>query len=144
MRWGGVGARLLQGPSGITDRRAGCALVGWLGSRVGIGHSPGDPAHLIGDILGETVLGSLTPSETQKLLTLPKGCPEQTLSSLTPVVILAQYLDATGQWGKVGVEHREKVMKNVVSGESSWDLDQSPGQLTGRVAAVTPGSPSRQ
>lgn len=139
MRWGGVGARLLQGPSGITDRRAGCALVGWLGSRVGIGHSPGDPAHLIGDILGETVLGSLTPSETQKLLTLPKGCPEQTLSSLTPVVILAQYLDATGQWGKVGVEHREKVMKNVVSGYTRM-LTHRSSDGTYHTSKGSPGS----
>ncbi|XP_054417986.1 complement C3-like [Pteronotus mesoamericanus] len=69
-----------------------------------------------GDILGETILGSLTASETHKLLSLPTGCPEQTLSLLTPAIILTQYLDTTGQWGKVGVEHRAQVMKNIVSG----------------------------
>ncbi|XP_019600514.2 complement C3 isoform X1 [Rhinolophus sinicus] len=69
-----------------------------------------------GDILGETILGSLTPRETHELLRLPTGCPEQTLSSLTPVIILTRYLDTTGQWGKVGVEHRDQVMKNIVSG----------------------------
>ncbi|XP_027990461.2 complement C3-like [Eptesicus fuscus] len=69
-----------------------------------------------GDILGETILGSLTSRETHELLRLPTGCPEQTLSSLTPVIILTRYLDATGQWGKVGVEHRDQVMKNIVSG----------------------------
>ncbi|KAG8523186.1 Complement C3 [Galemys pyrenaicus] len=69
-----------------------------------------------GDILGETILGSLTPRETGKLLTVPGGCPEQTLSSLTPVIILTRYLDATGQWGKVGVELRDQVMKNIVIG----------------------------
>uniref|UniRef100_A0A9L0TNC8 Complement C3 n=1 Tax=Equus caballus TaxID=9796 RepID=A0A9L0TNC8_HORSE len=69
-----------------------------------------------GDILGETILGSLTPTETQQLLRLPTGCPEQTLSSLMPVIILTSYLDATGQWDKVRVEHRTQVMKNIVSG----------------------------
>ncbi|KAK2494605.1 hypothetical protein MC885_020162 [Smutsia gigantea] len=92
-----------------------------------------------GDILGETVLGSLTPSETQKLLTLPYGCPEQTLSSLTPVVILAQYLDATGQWGKVGVEHREKVMKNVVSGYTRM-LTHRSSDGTYHTSKGSPGS----
>uniref|UniRef100_A0A671ECH2 Complement C3 n=1 Tax=Rhinolophus ferrumequinum TaxID=59479 RepID=A0A671ECH2_RHIFE len=63
-----------------------------------------------------TILGSLTPRETHELLRLPTGCPEQTLSSLTPVIILTHYLDTTGQWGKVGVEHRDQVMQNIVSG----------------------------
>ncbi|XP_052500205.1 complement C3-like [Budorcas taxicolor] len=71
-----------------------------------------------GDILGETILGTLTPSETWRLLRIPSGCPEQTLSSLTPVVILTRYLDTTGQWNKVGVELREKVMKNLARGYS--------------------------
>ncbi|OWK12054.1 C3, partial [Cervus elaphus hippelaphus] len=71
-----------------------------------------------GDILGETMLGTLTPSETWRLLRIPSGCPEQTLSSLTPVVILTRYLDTTGQWDKVGVELRQQVMKNLASGYS--------------------------
>lgn len=91
--------------------------MGHSGSRGGLGHSRGDPARLAGDILGETILGSLTPTETQQLLRLPTGCPEQTLSSLMPVIILTSYLDATGQWDKVRVEHRTQVMKNIVSGE---------------------------
>ncbi|XP_043822964.1 venom factor-like isoform X2 [Dromiciops gliroides] len=69
-----------------------------------------------GDILGEPILGALTPSELHKLLTVPTGCPEQTLSSLAPLVILTQYLDATGQWAQVGVERRNQVMDNIVTG----------------------------
>ncbi|KAM9242670.1 complement C3-like [Dugong dugon] len=69
-----------------------------------------------GDILGETILGSLTPTETQQLLRVPTGCPEQTMSSLAPLIILTHYLDTTGQWGQVGVELRDQVMKNIVSG----------------------------
>ncbi|XP_036985014.2 complement C3-like [Artibeus jamaicensis] len=79
-----------------------------------------------GDILGETILGSLTSTETHKLLTLPTGCPEQTLSRLTPAIILTRYLDATGQWGKVGVEHRAQVMKNIVSGYTQMLTHRSP------------------
>ncbi|XP_068939222.1 venom factor-like [Petaurus breviceps papuanus] len=69
-----------------------------------------------GDILGEPILGALTPSELHKLLKVPTGCPEQTLSSLALLVILTQYLDATGQWGQVGVERRNQVMDNIVTG----------------------------
>nr|XP_054105912.1 putative protein C3P1 [Callithrix jacchus]XP_054105913.1 putative protein C3P1 [Callithrix jacchus] len=80
-----------------------------------------------GDILDEATVGSLTPEDMQQLLWVPKGCPEQTLSSLMPVVILTRYLDATGQWGKVGVEHRDQVMKNIVSGYTQmlthWSSD---------------------
>ncbi|XP_045709514.1 complement C3-like isoform X2 [Phyllostomus hastatus] len=79
-----------------------------------------------GDILGETILGSLTPTETHKLLTLPTGCPEQTLSRLMPAIILTRYLDSTGQWGKVGVEHRDQVMKNIVSGYTRMLTHRSP------------------
>ncbi|XP_071455894.1 complement C3-like [Marmota flaviventris] len=50
-----------------------------------------------GDILAETILGSLTPMEVQQLLRVPSGCPEQTLSKLAPVVLLMGYLDTTGQ-----------------------------------------------
>lgn len=99
------------------------------GARVAIGGSSGSqvaqatpqvtpPAHPTGDILGETILGSLTATEVTSLLTVPDGCPEQTLSRLAPVVILTGYLDATGQWGAVGVEHRSQVLKNLFSGEA--------------------------
>lgn len=69
-----------------------------------------------GDILGETILGALTPGEKWQLLRVPTGCPEQTLSKLAPVVILTRYLDTAGQWGKVGVELREEVIQNIVRG----------------------------
>uniref|UniRef100_A0A8C7EXQ7 NTR domain-containing protein n=1 Tax=Neovison vison TaxID=452646 RepID=A0A8C7EXQ7_NEOVI len=69
-----------------------------------------------GDILGETILGTLTPGEKWQLLRVPTGCPEQTLSKLVPAVILTRYLDAAGQWGKVGVELREQVIQNIVRG----------------------------
>ncbi|XP_007488640.2 venom factor [Monodelphis domestica] len=79
-----------------------------------------------GDILGEPILGALTPSETRKLLAVPTGCPEQTLSSLAPLVILTQYLDATGQWGQVGVELRNKVIDNIVTGYTKMLTYRNP------------------
>ncbi|KAM6216767.1 complement C3-like [Rhynchocyon petersi] len=78
-----------------------------------------------GDILGETILGSLTPTETQQLLRVPVGCPEQTLSSLVPLIVLAHYLDTTGHWSKVGVELRDKVIQNIVSGYTRMLTHQS-------------------
>uniref|UniRef100_A0A452VMF1 Complement C3-like n=1 Tax=Ursus maritimus TaxID=29073 RepID=A0A452VMF1_URSMA len=69
-----------------------------------------------GDILGETILGTLTPGEKWQLLRVPTGCPEQTLSKLAPMIILTRYLDAAGQWGKVGVELRDQVIQNIVRG----------------------------
>ncbi|XP_064237958.1 complement C3 isoform X3 [Aotus nancymaae] len=92
-----------------------------------------------GDILGETIVGSLTPKEMQRLLRVPTGCPEQTLSSLMPVVILTRYLDATGQWGKVGVEHRDQVMKNIVSGYTQM-LTHRSSDGTYHTSKGNPGS----
>uniref|UniRef100_A0A7N4PB07 Complement C3 n=1 Tax=Sarcophilus harrisii TaxID=9305 RepID=A0A7N4PB07_SARHA len=92
-----------------------------------------------GDILGEPILGALTPSELHKLLTVPTGCPEQTLSSLAPLVILTQYLDATGQWGQVGVERRNQVMDNIVSGYARM-LAHRNSEGTYHIHQESPGS----
>uniref|UniRef100_A0A8C0ZZL4 Complement C3 n=1 Tax=Castor canadensis TaxID=51338 RepID=A0A8C0ZZL4_CASCN len=92
-----------------------------------------------GDILGEAVLGSLTSREVQDLLTVPGGCPEQTLSRLAPVIILTGYLDATGQWGKVGVEHRDQVIKNIISGHIQM-LTHRSYDGTYHVTKGSPGS----
>uniref|UniRef100_A0A8D2JPN4 Complement C3 n=1 Tax=Sciurus vulgaris TaxID=55149 RepID=A0A8D2JPN4_SCIVU len=92
-----------------------------------------------GDILAETILGSLTPRETQQLLRVPSGCPEQTLSKLAPVIILTGYLDNTGQWGKVGVELRDQVMKNIVTGYTRM-LSHQSGDGTYHVIKGSPGS----
>ncbi|XP_055975825.1 complement C3-like [Sorex fumeus] len=92
-----------------------------------------------GDILAETVLGSLTPQESRRLLSIPTGCPEQTLSSLAPLVLLTRYLDTTGQWGQVGVELREKVAKNIVSGYTRMVTHRS-ADGTYHISKGRPGS----
>lgn len=138
-----AGGQLPQGlPRHRRCRRGWGCPCGALREPWGLGHSRGDPAHLAGDILGKTILGSLTPTETQQLLRLPRSCPEQMLSSLAPMIILTCYLDATGQWDKVGVEHRTQVMKNIVSGERgtlAGPQGRCPG-LSGWRAGVTPGT----
>lgn len=55
------------------------------------------------------------------------------------MIILTCFLDAAGQWGKVGVELRDKVIENIISGETGFP----PGTavkvgLSGRVAGGTP------
>ncbi|XP_037674473.1 complement C3-like isoform X2 [Choloepus didactylus] len=92
-----------------------------------------------GDILGETILGSLTPTETHQLLKVPIGCSEQMLSSLAPLIILTQYLDATGQWGKVGVELRDQVMENIVNGYARM-LTHRSADNTYHIHQGNPGS----
>ncbi|XP_074059430.1 venom factor-like [Macrotis lagotis] len=92
-----------------------------------------------GDILGEPILGALTPSELHKLLQVPTGCPEQTLSSLAPLVILTQYLDATGQWDKIGVEKRNQVMDNIVAGYARM-LTHRNSDGTFHIHRESPGS----
>ncbi|XP_036598027.1 venom factor-like isoform X2 [Trichosurus vulpecula] len=104
---------LLLDPKGLTQKEN-------VMRRVFENMVPGTKAEVFvsvqGDILGEPILGALTPSELHKLLKIPTGCPEQTLSSLALLVILTQYLDATGQWSQVGVERRNQVMDNIVTG----------------------------
>ncbi|XP_049731405.1 complement C3-like [Elephas maximus indicus] len=92
-----------------------------------------------GDILGETIMGSLKPTEMWQLLRVPTGCPEQTLSSLAPLIILTHYLDTTGQWGKVGVELRDQVMKNIVSGYTQM-LTHQNADGTYHIHKGNPGS----
>ncbi|XP_027713637.1 venom factor-like isoform X2 [Vombatus ursinus] len=108
-----VSYSLLLDPKGLTQEES-------VQRRVFENMVPGTEAEVFvsvqGDILGEPILGALTPSELHKLLKVPTGCPEQTLSSLAPLVILTQYLDATGQWGQVGVERRNQVVDNIVTG----------------------------
>ncbi|XP_076978006.1 complement C3-like isoform X2 [Tamandua tetradactyla] len=92
-----------------------------------------------GDILGETILGSLMPREMYQLLKVPTGCPEQTLSSLAPLVILTRYLDATGQWGAVGVELRDEVVKNIIRGYTRM-LTHRSADSTYHIHKGNPGS----
>ncbi|KAH1176297.1 hypothetical protein KIL84_021031 [Mauremys mutica] len=69
-----------------------------------------------GDLLGETLVGGLQGSTLQKLITLPNGCVEQNIFSVTPNIILTHYLDTTKQWDQIGVELRDQAVQNIAHG----------------------------
>ncbi|KAM9115091.1 complement C3-like [Pangshura tecta] len=69
-----------------------------------------------GDLLGETLVGGLRSSTLQKLITLPYGCVEQNIFSVTPNIILTHYLDTTKQWDQIGVELRDQAVENIAHG----------------------------
>nr|XP_032649064.1 complement C3 alpha chain-like [Chelonoidis abingdonii] len=69
-----------------------------------------------GDLLGETLVGGLQSSMLQKLITLPYGCVEQNIFSVTPNIILTHYLDTTKQWDQIGVELRDRAVQNIAHG----------------------------
>uniref|UniRef100_A0A8C4YNY7 Anaphylatoxin-like domain-containing protein n=1 Tax=Gopherus evgoodei TaxID=1825980 RepID=A0A8C4YNY7_9SAUR len=69
-----------------------------------------------GDLLGETLVGGLQSSTLQKLITLPYGCVEQNIFSVTPNIILTHYLDTTKQWDQIGVELRDAAVQNIAHG----------------------------
>ncbi|XP_030052950.1 complement C3 isoform X2 [Microcaecilia unicolor] len=69
-----------------------------------------------GDILGETLLGTLSSSSLENLIRVPSGCPEQNMIKTSPNVIVTHYLDDTRQWHLVGVERRSEAIKNINNG----------------------------
>ncbi|XP_067416741.1 complement C3-like isoform X2 [Emydura macquarii macquarii] len=69
-----------------------------------------------GDILGEMLVGGLQGTTLQKLITLPQGCVEQNIFSVTPNIILTHYLDTTKQWDQIGVERRSQAIQNIIQG----------------------------
>ncbi|XP_069460147.1 complement C3-like isoform X2 [Ambystoma mexicanum] len=78
-----------------------------------------EPENIIsiqGNVLGESLLGTLHRPELQTLITLPRGCPEQHLFSTTPNVILTKFLDDTRQWHEIGVNRRKEAIQHITDG----------------------------
>ncbi|XP_075715293.1 A.superbus venom factor 1-like [Rhinoderma darwinii] len=69
-----------------------------------------------GGLLGETLDNSIDGANLKHLITVPSGCGEQNMMSMTPTVIATHYLDVTNQWEKIGVERREEAIKNINQG----------------------------
>lgn len=69
-----------------------------------------------GGLLGETLENSIDGAKLKHLITVPSGCGEQNMMSMTPTVIATHYLDVTYQWEKIGVERREEAIKNINQG----------------------------
>lgn len=78
---------------------------------------PSNPIIISGGLLGETLENSIDGAKLKHLITVPSGCGEQNMMSMTPTVIATHYLDVTYQWEKIGVERREEAIKNINQGE---------------------------
>ncbi|XP_056426190.1 complement C3-like isoform X2 [Hyla sarda] len=66
-----------------------------------------------GSLLGETLENSIDGANLKHLITVPSGCGEQNMMSMTPTVIATHYLDTTNQWEKIGVERRDEAIKSI-------------------------------
>ncbi|XP_072254996.1 venom factor-like [Pyxicephalus adspersus] len=69
-----------------------------------------------GTEISQLVGKSIDGANLNHLITHPFGCGEQNMMSMTPTVIAAHYLDATGDWEKVGVERRSEAIKHMNNG----------------------------
>ncbi|XP_040202595.1 complement C3-like [Rana temporaria] len=69
-----------------------------------------------GSLLGETLENSIDGAKLKHLITVPSGCGEQIMMSMTPTVIATRYLDTTNQWERLGVERRAEAIKNIEQG----------------------------
>ncbi|XP_044129389.1 complement C3-like [Bufo gargarizans] len=69
-----------------------------------------------GGLLGETLENSIDGAKLKNLITVPSGCGEQNMMSMTPTVIATHYLDVTNQWVKIGLERRDEAIKNINQG----------------------------
>lgn len=59
---------------------------------------------------------SIDGAKLKHLITVPSGCGEQIMMSMTPTVIATRYLDTTNQWERLGVERRAEAIKNIEQG----------------------------
>ncbi|XP_078541458.1 complement C3 [Lissotriton helveticus] len=59
---------------------------------------------------------SIDGSNLGHLIVVPRGCGEQNMMSMTPVVIATYFLDNTGQWETLGVGRRAEAIKNINQG----------------------------
>nr|DBA29931.1 TPA: hypothetical protein GDO54_005982 [Pyxicephalus adspersus] len=69
-----------------------------------------------GTPITQMVEEAIDGSNLNPLIVVPRGCGEQNMITMTPSVIATIYLDATGQWERVGVNRREEAIKNIKTG----------------------------
>ncbi|XP_041444864.1 A.superbus venom factor 1 [Xenopus laevis] len=71
---------------------------------------------LQGTPISQLVENAIDGSRLHHLIQMPDGCGEQNMMRMTTNVITTRYLDATGQWERVGVDRREKALNNIKDG----------------------------
>uniref|UniRef100_A0A803T803 NTR domain-containing protein n=1 Tax=Anolis carolinensis TaxID=28377 RepID=A0A803T803_ANOCA len=59
---------------------------------------------------------SIDGSNLRHLIITPSGDGESNMITMTPTVIATQYLDATNQWEKVGVNRRSEAIRQIMKG----------------------------
>ncbi|XP_068130208.1 complement C3-like [Hyperolius riggenbachi] len=69
-----------------------------------------------GSLLGETLENSIDGTKLKHLITVPSGCGEQIMMSMTPTVIATRFLDVTNLWETIGFERRAEAIKNIEQG----------------------------
>ncbi|XP_077185967.1 complement C3 [Paroedura picta] len=69
-----------------------------------------------GNPVAQIVEDSIDGANLKHLIVTPAGCGEQNMITMTPSVIATLYLDATGQWEKIGVERRSVAVSQIMKG----------------------------
>ncbi|XP_078285379.1 complement C3-like [Rhinoraja longicauda] len=78
-----------------------------------------EPATFIsgqGDLLTQSIEKTIDGMKLKHLIRIPRGCGEQNMASMTPVVIVVKYLDEKNEWPLVGVDARETALNNIQIG----------------------------
>uniref|UniRef100_A0A4W5MXA3 Complement component 4 n=1 Tax=Hucho hucho TaxID=62062 RepID=A0A4W5MXA3_9TELE len=69
-----------------------------------------------GGVMGESVENCLNLDGVDRLISLPKGCAEQTMVTMSPAIHAMRYLDTTGQWIDLKAERRDEAQAMIQIG----------------------------
>ncbi|XP_072347058.1 complement C3-like [Scyliorhinus torazame] len=69
-----------------------------------------------GEILAQTIENTIDGAKLKHLIRVPGGCGEQNMASMTPVVIVTNFLDKTQQWERIGMDRRDGALKSIQQG----------------------------
>ncbi|XP_043550883.1 complement C3-like [Chiloscyllium plagiosum] len=92
-----------------------------------------------GDVLAQTIENSIDGAKLKHLIRVPTGCGEQNMASITPGVIVTNFLDKTMQWERVGMDNRDTSVRNIQRG---YAQQLAYRQSSGAYAAFTGRVPS--
>uniref|UniRef100_A0A8C7U7L7 Complement component 4 n=1 Tax=Oncorhynchus mykiss TaxID=8022 RepID=A0A8C7U7L7_ONCMY len=70
----------------------------------------------VGGVMGESVENCLNLDGVDRLISLPMGCAEQTMVTMSPAIHAMRYLDTTGQWIDLKAERRDEAQAMIQAG----------------------------
>ncbi|XP_041920493.1 complement C4-B-like [Alosa sapidissima] len=82
------------------------------------GDEPETYMSLKGGVMGESAGNCLNLEGIKKMIILPTGCAEQTMTKMSPAVNAMKYLDATDQWINLRADLRDEALSMIKSGYS--------------------------